>query len=122
MPTGEGHPAIAWLDIDQVNLVREIGTRAGLTFIGAGSPDAARPGEPGVAELARFCPLFRASPPAREALDLLAEFGTPRVLFFESFSGRGEGSLGSRLYDAMETVLSFLGEPETVDASYIAPA
>lgn len=218
MPTGAANPAIAWLDITQVGLVRGIAASAGLSLIGAGSPDGARtgevahglgcepiadlraalallakPGEPdesaprplvllasphgfgadpggadaqllaecaprgvrfatlepipasllelpgagvetaaagtghgpaartGSMELARFLPLFSASAPARDAAELLADFGPPRVMHFESMSRPGEGSLGARLYDAMNTVLAFFGEPEQVDAAYVPP-
>lgn len=86
------------------------------------------PGSVGAARLAdpapwvhsfRYLGLFRAAPALATANELLQSFGTPRTLTVSFRSGRGQGSLGSRLFDAMHTVQSILGVPETIDASII---
>jgi hypothetical protein len=69
----------------------------------------------------RFCPLARFSPPFRSAAEVLANFGHIRLVQVESWSTPVEGSLGARLYGAMDLILSLLGEPEAIDAAYVAP-
>lgn len=72
-------------------------------------------------ELLRFVPRTRLSRPVLEAAEVLDAFGPVRTVAFEAWSGRGEGSLGARLLDAMDVIAWLLGEPETIDASYIWP-
>jgi hypothetical protein len=67
----------------------------------------------------RFLGLFRAAPALATVHELLESFGTPRTLTVSFRSGKGQGSLGARLYDAMHTVHSILGVPESIDASII---
>jgi hypothetical protein len=67
----------------------------------------------------RFIALFREAPALATMDELLGDFGTPRTLSVSFRSGRGEGSLGARLFDAMHTVHSFLGAPESIDASIV---
>jgi len=71
-------------------------------------------------DVIRFCPLARLSAPFRAAAEVLAGFGHIRMMQVESWSVPAEGSLGARLYGAMELVLSLLGEPELIDAAYVA--
>lgn len=79
------------------------------------------PGEPASPPV-RFVPLARASGPMAAATEVLADFGPIRTAVFESWSRPHEGSLGARLLDAMDFVLTMLGEPERIDASYMWPA
>ncbi len=69
----------------------------------------------------RFCGLARLSRPFREAREVLQNFGAIRSLSIAAFCTPDEGSLGARLYSAMELILSLLGEAESVDAAYVAP-
>jgi hypothetical protein len=57
----------------------------------------------------------------RAAADVLTHLGPLHTVGVEFVSGRGEGSLGARLFDAMETVTSLLGDAESVDAAYVWP-
>lgn len=70
-------------------------------------------------ETCRFLGLFRSIPALATVDELLDSFGTPRTLTVSFRSGRGQGSLGARLFDAMHTVHSILGVPESIDASII---
>ena len=85
------------------------------------------------AEWARFCPLLRRSEPMRAARDLISQLAHPespddrasaglRTLAVECWCGPGFGSLGARLYDAVECVVHFMGVPDRVDAAYVAPS
>lgn len=80
----------------------------------------ARAGDPSQwAETIRFIGLFRALPSLVTVQDLLATFGAARTVCISFRSGKGQGSLGARLFDAMHTVHSVLGMPEYVDAAVI---
>lgn len=79
-------------------------------------------GAPGAADAVRFCPLARQSAPWREATEVLESFGHIRAVAVEAWCTPHEGSLGARLYGALELVLALLGEPETIDAAYVFPA
>lgn len=70
---------------------------------------------------ARATPLFRLSRAMRDASDVLDQFGHVRTLVVEGWCGPGQGSLGSRLFDAIDCVVSLLGTPEQIDASYVWP-
>lgn len=72
-------------------------------------------------EILRLCPLTRLSAPFREAADVIQTFGHLRTMTVEAWSRPSEGSLGARLYGALELVLGLMGEPETIDAAYVAP-
>ncbi len=72
-------------------------------------------------ELARFCPLMRASRTMLDAAELLQDFGAARTIAVESYCTPAQGSLGSRLFDAMDLVFSLLGEPEQIDAACVLP-
>ncbi len=52
---------------------------------------------------------------------LVNAFGTPRTMHVETSSGRAMGTLGARVYGAIELVTSVMGEPETVDCAYAGP-
>lgn len=70
----------------------------------------------------RFLPLARLSASFREAAEVLEPFGPIRAMSLESWCAPADGSLGARLFGAMELVLSLMGEPETIDAQYVGPA
>lgn len=70
-------------------------------------------------ESCRFLGLFRALPSLATLHELLQSFGSPRTLTVSFRSGKGQGSLGARIFDAMHSVHSILGVPESIDASII---
>lgn len=72
-------------------------------------------------DVMRLCPLARLSAPFREAAEVLESFGAIDTLVIEAWSGLGEGSLGARLYASLELLLTLMGEPETVEATYVTP-
>lgn len=74
------------------------------------------------ADAVRFCALARLSRPYREATEVLQNFGPVRTLTLAAWCKPEQGSLGARLYSAMELALSLFGEAESVDAAYVSPA
>lgn len=74
-----------------------------------------------VAHWAAFIPLFRLGPSMRAAADVIAHLGPLHTVAAEFVSGAGEGPVGSRVFDAVEAITSLLGEPDSVDASYVWP-
>lgn len=68
-----------------------------------------------------FMPLVRFSQPVRAATELLTSFGEVTAMSHESLSLPSEGSLGARLFAAMDLVHLFVGEPDTIDAAYVPP-
>lgn len=88
----------------------------------AGTPEIADD-EGGVQDphLAAFVPRLRASRRFRELADLLEGFGPARAVQIEAMCRREEGTLGAKLYDAIDAVRWLLGDPETVHAVYSAP-
>lgn len=66
----------------------------------------------------RFVPAMRLGRAMREAREVLEHFAEPSAGMVESVCGPQEGSLGARLFDAMDVVLSVMGEAETVMASF----
>ena len=70
---------------------------------------------------ARTLPLLRHSRATREAADVLEHFGHVRTVMFRGWCTRGQGSLGARLFDALDTIVSLLGTPEQVHATYVWP-
>ena len=61
--------------------------------------------------------LFRHTRSVREAHDALGELGRLRSVGIEALAPRTAGSLGARIYDALDVALSLLGEPEWVYAA-----
>jgi hypothetical protein len=70
----------------------------------------------------RVLGLLRHTRAAREAAEILERFTSPQAAMFESVCGPHEGSLGARLYDALDTLHTVMGEAETIAASYTPPA
>ncbi len=70
-------------------------------------------------EAAVFVPRFRSSRTFSELEDALGDFGTPRFVIAHCLARRGEGSLGARLFDALDSVRTLMGDPELVHAAYV---
>jgi hypothetical protein len=68
----------------------------------------------------RFRPLARLSRSYREAMEVQESFGPVCTLTVAAWCKPDEGSLGARIYSALDLVLAILGEPETIDAAYVA--
>ena len=86
-----------------------------------GPEPAPAPGLDDGEELASFVPLARLSRSVRDAAEVIAQLGALRMVSVQALSGPGQGSLGARVYDSMELVLWLLGQPDRVDAAYVAP-
>lgn len=191
----ENRRVIAWLEADQIDLVRDTLRAADLTLVGAGSPVRGQSGvvagalscppnddlrkvlsqsdcelvwlasagdfgsslndpgavleartrnvriaclppvpasaielstmgwldEPSAAKSLRFVGLPRFGRSFRDAVDVLAQFGTPRYVDVQCWSRPGEGGLGAKLFAAVDLVQFVLGEPERVMATHIPP-
>jgi len=70
---------------------------------------------------ARMVPLLRHCRAMREAADVLEQFGHVRTVAMECWCGAGQGTLGSRIVDALDCVIALFGVPEQVHASYVWP-
>lgn len=68
----------------------------------------------------RFCPLTRFSSPFREATEVLESFGRISAVAIEAWSTTAEGSLGAKLFSALDLIGALMGEPEMIDAAYVA--
>ncbi|GMV24646.1 MAG: hypothetical protein AMXMBFR58_06770 [Phycisphaerae bacterium] len=68
-----------------------------------------------------FIPLVRFGPVVKAASEILASFGDVAVVSHECLSQPGEGSLGARLFAAMDLVHMVIGEPDTIDAAFAPP-
>lgn len=69
----------------------------------------------------RLVPLIRFSTAFRNAAEIVQSIVPPRLLVHEAWSTPAEGSLGARLFAAMDLVVALMGEPETIDAAYVGP-
>ena len=82
------------------------------------------PGEPNTGELgeewAMFMPRARLAKSVRDAAEVIAQLGALSMVSVQAFSGPGQGSLGARLYDAMELVSWLLGQPDRIDAAFVS--
>lgn len=67
------------------------------------------------------CGLLSGLSPFREPAELLDAFGPVRSLSVQAWSRPEEGSLGAQMYSALDLVRRLTGEPETIDAAYVAP-
>lgn len=79
--------------------------------------EGAAPARP--ADAVRHVAMPRLSRAMRESHEALSAFGPARVVQVEAWSNPMEGSLGARLFGAMDAVHGLLGEPETIDAAYV---
>jgi predicted dehydrogenase len=95
---------------------------ATLEPIPANTTDLAAPawtdGAPRAIDVPVFAPLW---PPSLPPAEVLGHAGPVRTLALEWWGRPGEGSLAARLFGAMELILRLLGEPESIDAAYVAP-
>lgn len=73
-------------------------------------------------ELARFVPMTRHTPMIVELYTVLETFAPIRSCNITLGIPQALGSLGARLFDAMDLVRSIMGIPNIIDASYISPA
>lgn len=72
-------------------------------------------------EAVRVVPALTRATVFTHALDLLAQVGPVRTLSVSTRCARGQGTLFARLFDAMDLVVSLLGEPDSIDASVCGP-
>ena len=72
--------------------------------------------------LARFVPLTRHTGLVTELQAALETFGPIRSCSITIGAPAALGSLGARLFDAMDLVRSLIGVPNIVEAAYISPA
>ncbi len=79
-------------------------------------------GGPPVVEAIRFAGLPRQAAAFREAREVLDAFGAPRTCHITCYGHPMQGSLGMRLFGAMDTVQSLLGETAKVDAAFTTAA
>lgn len=93
---------------------------ASALVLAAGSWTRARHGTTPL-EAIHTVPLIRRSAVFRDATEVLQDFGGVRTLAVEAMCAAHEGSLGARLYSAMELIYDLMGEPELIDAAYAWP-
>jgi len=77
--------------------------------------------QPQLAGIVRFVPLMRRSPGYRPAMEVLNDFGRIECINVFLRSGQGQGTLLSRLYDAMDVTHQLCGPAETIMASLYSP-
>tara|TARA_R110002072_G_scaffold42064_22_gene119257 strand:+ start:159395 stop:160426 length:1032 start_codon:yes stop_codon:yes gene_type:complete len=73
-------------------------------------------------ELARMTPLTRSTPMIDELCTVLETFAPVRSCAITIAAPGAMGTLGARLFDAMDLVRSLIGIPNIIDASYASPA
>ncbi len=69
----------------------------------------------------RIIPALTRAPVFTHALELLEQLAPVRTLSVSMRGAKGHGTLFARLFDAMDIVLTLLGEPETIDAAVCGP-
>ena len=69
-----------------------------------------------------FVPLARQSAGYRAASELIEEFGLVRSMSVEVFCDRSHGTLGARLFSAMELVHTVMGDPDQIFCISVSPA
>ncbi|MEO0512959.1 MAG: hypothetical protein AAF108_08695 [Planctomycetota bacterium] len=74
------------------------------------------------ADTVRFVPMTRVTKAFRTALDALEHFGVVRSMSVSSVCRSDHGSLGARVFGAIELVQTLLGTPETIFAASVGPA
>lgn len=70
---------------------------------------------------AAFCSPLRLAARVREAWELLEHFGPALTCVVECFGSPLHGTLGARVFDAADLIVSLMGQPETIDAAYVWP-
>ncbi|MEM9372546.1 MAG: hypothetical protein AAGA55_02795 [Planctomycetota bacterium] len=74
-----------------------------------------------LAESIRFAPRTRRTPAIDELNALLETFGVPRSGAIRMHAPNTLGSLGARLFDAMDLTRALFGVPESIDACCVTP-
>tara|TARA_R110000782_G_scaffold57258_13_gene119683 strand:+ start:7233 stop:8258 length:1026 start_codon:yes stop_codon:yes gene_type:complete len=75
-----------------------------------------------LADLVRVVPRTRRTKALDELHVTLETFGVPRTCSIRLVGPAALGTLGARLFDAMDVVRTLMGVPEIVDACFVAPA
>lgn len=109
--------------IDDAEIIRVARSR-NLTILSfdpipASAADARAADAPAWIDSCRTLGLFKDCTAMRGAPELLESFGTPRTLSVGFRCGKGQGTLGARLFDAMHAVHWLMGMPESIDASVV---
>lgn len=68
---------------------------------------------------ARFAPPLRLTGPMRSAAELIEQAGELLAFNVECVGAPSSGSLGARLFDAVDVVVELFGVPERVDAAFV---
>jgi hypothetical protein len=92
--------------------------------VALGPSTVAAPAEKRAARIPLWCgcvPLLRFCEPVAAATDLLEQFGPVRGANVVSCGPSWGGSLGARLFDALDVLTMFMGEPDSVHASHVFP-
>jgi len=71
------------------------------------------------ARVVHLVPSIRVLRGVREAHEAISGLGAIRLVTVETFCSPVQGSLGSRVFDAIDFVRSLMGEPELADASHL---
>ncbi len=87
--------------------------------LGPEPQDEPAPDPTTAAEWAVFVPLARHAAVVRNAVEVIQQLGTLRMVSVQTYSGTGQGSLGARIFDAIELITWLLGQPETIDAALV---
>lgn len=72
-------------------------------------------------ETIRVLPLMRHGRAMREGVEVLEQLGRPRTCAIQAWCRPEQGSLGARLFSALDQIVALMGEPESVDAAYAWP-
>ncbi len=110
--------------IHLVELHAEETSEAQTPVVALGPSPVAAPVETRAARIPLWCgcvPLLRFSEPVAAATDLLEQFGPVRGANVVSCGPAWGGSLGARLFDALDVLTMFMGEPDAVHASHVFP-
>jgi hypothetical protein len=75
-----------------------------------------------LAEYIRFAPRTRRTPAIDELHAMLETFGVPRSGAIRMHGPSTLGSLGARMFDAMDLTRAIFGVPESIDACCVTPA
>ena len=73
-------------------------------------------------ELSRFVPMMRHTPMIAELHNVLETFIPIRSMTITMGAPKVYGSLGARLFDAMDLVRSLMGMPNIIESGFISPA
>lgn len=109
--------------LDDPDLIRTV-RAAGLTLVST-EPEpgstlgAKRLDDAGLVAPFRIVPLLTRTPVFADASDALESFGAVRTIAFAARASAAAGSLGARLFDAMQAIHALFGVPDSIDAAYV---